>query len=261
MNLNIRQRAFYKICDLFSPPHSILEYQQILQQAREQAYRFYTLQAFLNADLKPDEAFIILRHDMDSDPRAALLFAAVEQQHKVQASYFFRRITWDSRVMSILHRRGHEVGYHYEELSDYAKAHHIKDKAGLLRHLPAIRREFAENIGKLRKTLDFDISTVAAHGDFTYPRLDIGNRYFLQDEQFRTQMGLLYEAYDEPLVAKYRNHVSDEQSPLRYYPVSPQELIAQRESFLFLSHPRWWIPNPIGNIGSDLRANYQKLRW
>jgi len=243
------QRAAYKLQNIFLPPHSIKEYDSIIKLAKNNGYRFYTLQGFLNANIEKDEAFIILRHDIDSDPRAALLFAGVEQQHQVQASYFFRRITWDTKVMSTLHRREHEVGYHYEELSDYAKAHHIKDSATLMQHLPAIRSVFAENLGNLRQTLDFDQT------------LDVGNRFFLKDPEFRSKMGIVYEAYDEPLVERYRNHVSDKPSPESYFPTSPMELIKRRESFLFLSHPRWWVPNPIGNIRSDVIANYQKLRW
>lgn len=261
MKPSFRQRAAYKLQNLFLPPHSITEYDSIIQLAKRNDYRFYTLQGFLNATIGADDAFIILRHDIDTDPGAALLFAGVEQQHQVPASYFFRRKTWDSKVMSILHRRGHEVGYHFEELSDYAKAHHIKESAVLMQHLPAIRRAFAQNLVNLRQTLDFELSTAAAHGDFSYQTLEVGNRYFLKDPEFRANMGIDYEAYDEPLVERYRNHVSDKPAPERYHPISPMELIMRGESFLFLSHPRWWVPNPIGNIRSDIIANYQKLRW
>ena len=254
-------RAAFKGKNLFVPPHNFREYRQILQESKNQGYRFYTLQSFLQEPLTGDSPYIILRHDIDSDPRAALLFAEIEGQLQVVASYYFRRQTWDTQVINTLHRHGHEIGYHYEEMTDFAKAQHLKDKESVLKHIPEIQRKFAENFSRLRQTVEFELSGVAAHGDFAWKRLDLGNRIFLKDSEFRKQMGIAYEAYDEPLVAKYRNHISDKPSPQCFLPESPRQYIQRGESFLFLSHPRWWHPNPIGNILSDIKVNYQKLVW
>ncbi|MDD2228044.1 MAG: hypothetical protein PHY48_01370 [Candidatus Cloacimonetes bacterium] len=255
------QRFRYKIPNLFFAPHSLQEYEQIISDAKEQGYKFYTLQNFRTAELSDKESFIILRHDIDTDPVAALRFAEIELRYAVKASYFFRRITWHAGIMNTLHRQGHEIGYHFEELSDYAKKHHIKRKEEILKQLPSIRESFAANLSALRTTVDFPIVSAAAHGDFTYKTLNEGNKIFLKDAKLRASTGIVYEAYDEPLVSKYRNHISDKPAPQGFYPVSPQELIQQKESFLFLSHPRWWIPNPLVSTISDGRGIVQKLLW
>ncbi|GAB1468191.1 hypothetical protein MASR2M64_08990 [Candidatus Cloacimonadota bacterium] len=260
-NKDLWQRCAYKIPNLFFAPHSLIEYEQIISAAKEQGYKFYTLQDFRSAEISDTEAFIILRHDIDTDPQGALRFAEIELKHGVKASYFFRQATWHPGVMNVLHHGGHEVGYHYEELSDYAKKHHIKRKEEILKHLAYIRKTFAENLSALSKTVDFQLSSAAAHGDFSYKTLDVGNKLLLKDEQLRASTGIVYEAYDEPLVDKYRNHISDKPAPQRFYPASPQELIQGRDSFLFLSHPRWWMPNPLVSAISDCRAMVQKILW
>ncbi|MDD4308776.1 MAG: hypothetical protein PHO32_00180 [Candidatus Cloacimonetes bacterium] len=255
------QRALYKIPNLLFPPHNLREYSTIIHEASLRNYIFFTLQEFSQAQLIDQQPFIILRHDIDSDPQAALKFAMVELQYKVKASYYFRKLTWDVKVINAIHKHGHEIGYHYEEMTDFAKARHLKDKSAVQLHLKEIQQNFSNNLAELRQTVDFDIKGVAAHGDFAWKRLDLGNRFFLRDKDFRAVNNIEYEAYDEPLVAKYCNHVSDKPAPQVFLPESPLAYIKRGESFLFLSHPRWWYPNPWGNIYSDIKVNYQKLIW
>jgi len=259
--LSFLSRLRYKLPNLLRPPHNLAEYRDILEAARREGYSFYTLKGFLLAGSEAREPFLILRHDIDSHPAAALRFAEAEERFGIRASYFFRQRTWRPRVMSILHRRGHEVGYHTEELTAYAVRHHLKHKQEVLDALPQIRNEFSENLARLRLTVGFELDSVAAHGDFTYPVLGLGNRMVLKDGQLRRDMGILYEAYDEDLMARYRNHVSDKPVPQNYHPAPPLDYIGHREGFLLLTHPRWWVADPVGNLFSDLRENYRKLRW
>jgi hypothetical protein len=77
------------------------------------------------ADLRaeiPDEALVILRHDVDYVPEAALALAREEASHGVRATYFlllngFYYNLLDPRyatVASQLVELGHEVGLHYD---------------------------------------------------------------------------------------------------------------------------------------------------
>lgn len=254
-------RLRYKLPNLLRPPHNLAEYRAILSSARQKGYAFLTLREFMLATHKPSGPFIILRHDIDSDPRTALRFAEIEESLGVRASYFFRLKTWQPPILNLLHRRGHEAGYHMEELTSHAVRHHLKKKQMILNALPQIKREFAANLARLRQTLDFPLDAVAAHGDFTYPVLDLGNRLVLKDEALRRKLGILYEAYDEELMAAYQNHVSDKPAPWNFHPAPPQEYIARGDDLLFLSHPRWWQPRPLGNLISDLGENLRRLRW
>jgi hypothetical protein len=237
------------------------EYTSIIATAKQQGYRFYTLGSFRALSILPAEPFIILRHDMDTNPAAACVFAEVEERFGAKASYFFRRCTWNPRIMNMLNRRGHEVGYHYEEITDFAKAEHIKSLSQIMNNIGRIKEQFAYNLANLRLTVDFDLTAVASHGDFAWKRLSIGNDELLKDHELRARMGVEYEVYDDALMQKYGLHISDKPAPESYHPKSPQEAIAASESFLFLSHPRWWIPDALGNLNYDFKVNYQKLLW
>ena len=63
--------------------------------------------------------FVIMRHDVDKYPESALHMAELEHKRNIKASYYFRAIDFESSVPVI--RRiaafGHEIGYHYEDLS------------------------------------------------------------------------------------------------------------------------------------------------
>jgi len=261
MNRALLQRMIYKLPNTFSTPHNIAEYAAIISSAIDKGYRFYTLGSFRSLDRVPSEPFIILRHDVDTNPKAALLFAEVEQRYGVCASYFFRRCTWHPKIMSMLNRRGHEVGYHYEEMTDYAKANHLKKLNQVMENIGNIKRQFAYNLANLRLTLDFELTAMASHGDFAWKRLTIGNDELLKDHELRARMGVDYEVYDEALMQKYGLHLSDRPAPEGYHPKSPQAAIEASESFLFLSHPRWWVPDALGNLRYDVKVNYQKLLW
>ncbi len=71
---------------------------------------------------------VILRHDVDRQARNALRMAAAEAEHNIRATYFFRIVpsAFKRDIIRATASLGHEVGYHYEDLSlahgDYAKA-------------------------------------------------------------------------------------------------------------------------------------------
>jgi len=255
------RKVIYKLRNNLIPPHRFALYAQILLSAKTAGYNILTLQDFRELSCDPPIPFLILRHDIDSDAVAALLFAEIEQQHRCQASYFFRRSTWNQKVIDTLNHQGHELGYHFEEMTDFAKRHHLKTKAEVIPHKQEIQRIFASQLAALRHTSGLELSSMAAHGDFAWKTLDLGNRFFLKDSAFRAAQDISYEAYDEALVAAYGIHVSDKPYPEGFYPHHPLDLIAERTSFLLLTHPRWWHSNPLGNFASDIWVNIQKVLW
>lgn len=261
MSQSFLSRVRYKLPNTFYPPHSLKEYRQILQTATHRGYRFLRLTDLHDYTPLDSEKIMVLRHDIDTHPQAALSFAEIEENCGAHGSYFFRLETTHPEIMHILHQRGHEVGYHYEELTAFAVNHHLKDKQAVLQHLPDIKQDFARHLTSLRDQLRLPLTAVAAHGDFTYPILDLGNKLFLQDEALRRELGIAYEAYDRDLIDKYHHHISDKPAPTGYFPASPLTFLERDECLLFLSHPRWWVPNPWGNLTSDLRVHLRRLRW
>lgn len=230
-------------------PNSWNEYRGILQSAQAGTYTFLRLDEL--ADLIKQKAalphpFIVLRHDIDTDCKSALQFAKIEAKLGIKASYFFRRKTWIIKYIEVIAGLGHETGYHYEELATYAKNQHLKQARVLESRLEEMRAILSTNLHNLRK--DIPINSLASHGDFANRKLGLTNCMLASNEVWRTDMGISYEAYDPWLLAAYQNHVSDKPYPQRFYPKSPQSYIAAKQSFLFLSHPRWWQPNPAANL-------------
>lgn len=71
----------------------------------------------IGRDLPP--RFCALRHDVDRKPQRAMAMARVEHQLGLVASYYFRvPYTFDVEVIRAIEGMGHEVGYHYENLSE-----------------------------------------------------------------------------------------------------------------------------------------------
>jgi hypothetical protein len=67
----------------------------------------------------PATRVIILRHDVDRRPGNALKTARLEHDLGIPASYYFRAVpeSRDEAVIQKIAGLGHEIGYHYENLS------------------------------------------------------------------------------------------------------------------------------------------------
>ncbi len=102
-------------------------FKNILTELNENNYSFITYESFIN-NTNISDKFIILRHDIDKKPKNALVFAEIESSLEVKASYYFRIVkqSFDTRIIKQISDLGHEIGYHYEDLSlskgDFKKA-------------------------------------------------------------------------------------------------------------------------------------------
>ncbi len=71
---------------------------------------------------------VLLRHDVDRAPKAALATAKLEARLGIFGTYFFRTRSWTLKpaIIGEIASLGHEIGYHYETLADadgdFAKA-------------------------------------------------------------------------------------------------------------------------------------------
>lgn len=67
----------------------------------------------------PGRKHILVRHDVDRTPGKALKLARLEQKMAIQATYYFRTTAICSQLGIIreISNYGHEIGYHYENLS------------------------------------------------------------------------------------------------------------------------------------------------
>ncbi|MCF8011600.1 MAG: hypothetical protein K9L17_08870 [Clostridiales bacterium] len=121
---------------------------------------------------------MIIRHDVDRQPKNALKMAKLENLLGICSTYYFRYPkTYNLDIIKTVNSLGHEVGYHYEVL-DKAKGDY--DKAIKI---------FENELKVLRE--DFDIKTICMHGNplTKWDGKDLWNYYNYRD------FGIIGEAF------------------------------------------------------------------
>ena len=126
-------------------------YRTYLQAIRSSFKASIKFDEYLAADPKP-ETFCIIRHDVDRRPNNALRMAKLEHEMGIGATYFFRSKahTFKQSIIKEIASLGHEIGYHYESLSD------AKGDSELA------LRNFEENLRKFREIAH--VTTISMHG-------------------------------------------------------------------------------------------------
>ena len=128
--------------------------------------------------------FCILRHDVDRFPFRALNMAILENRLGFRSSYYFRAkyVSFDSNIIKKIKRLGHEVGYHYECLSDSRG------------DMDWALQIFKNNLEKFRKIVP--IKTISMHGK---PMSEYDNRDMWQYTDFhqrlKNEFNILGEIY------------------------------------------------------------------
>ena len=98
------------------------------------------------------KSFVIFRHDVDRSLKRALNMARIENSLGVSSTYYFRMKphTFIPPIITEISELGHEIGYHYESLSDTNGS------------LNLALNDFKNNLEKLRRIAP--ISTISMHG-------------------------------------------------------------------------------------------------
>jgi len=112
-------------------------------------------------------------------PLNSLKFAQIQNELGIQGTYYFRAVpeSWDDRIIAEIYRLGHEIGYHYENLTickgDIEKA--IED--------------FKNNLEKLRHIVP--VTTICMHGS---PKSKYDSKDLWKDYDYRGY-GIIGEPY------------------------------------------------------------------
>ncbi len=139
----------------------------------------YVFQNYKNFVLEPHSRAIILRHDIDAQKEHSLQFARIQHEMGILGTYYFRMISqsYDPRVVEEIDSMGHEIGYHYEDVSlargDMSKA----------------IRLFEQHLSKLREVAD--VTTICMHGS---PLSKYDNRAIWKHYDYR-DFGIIAEPY------------------------------------------------------------------
>jgi len=96
---------------------TLTTYKNLLQDLFTNGYSIQTLQDFIQ---QPEDKIVILRHDVDRKPENAFVIAKIEKEAGIKASYYFRIVkeNYDENIIKQIAEMGHEIGYHYENLSE-----------------------------------------------------------------------------------------------------------------------------------------------
>jgi hypothetical protein len=130
---------------------TLQRYQEYLDAICSQTFPFYTFCNFMELREKP-ERFCLVRHDVDRKPANALNMAKLEYAMKVKATYYFRtkQETFKPDIIREIAGMGHEIGYHYESLSDTDGS------------IPLALEDFESNLERFRKIVP--VKTISMHG-------------------------------------------------------------------------------------------------
>lgn len=155
---------------------TINKYKKLISVLLSTKYRFQTFNDFI---LEPHKRSVILRHDVDLLPLNSLRFAKIQHENGIKGTYYFRAVpeSWDERVIVEISNLGHEIGYHYENLTSC--------KGNLEKGI----QDFEKNLSNLRNLAP--VSTICMHGSprSKFDSKDLWKKYDYKD------YGLIGEPY------------------------------------------------------------------
>lgn len=247
-------------CDYLMPSR-LGHYEALLKNITQAGYQQQSVRQFVLAPGDEPGPTLVHRHDIDSDLRTAAKMFAIEARQGVTASYYFRLSTLDFGLMREIEQYGSEASYHFEEVADFAKRHHIKDAAALRACFPAIRAQFLRNVKRIEQTLARKLVTVASHGDFANRRLRVINHEILDDQAFRARCGIICETYDAALLKRFDLYISDRTHPVYFHPMAPQEALGRYRCICLLTHPVQWETNWRESTRCNVRRLVEDLAW
>lgn len=127
------------------------KYKELCDAISKSSYKQLTIKEYLSMKIKP-EKFIIIRHDIDSEPDYALKMAKLENEMNICSTYYFRHVEgiFLPELIHSVADLGHEIGYHYE----------VVDKA--LGNYELAINLFTKELTDFREICN--IETIAQHG-------------------------------------------------------------------------------------------------
>jgi len=145
-----------------------------LMESISKNHHTYSILDYCNANRTNSlhDNYFIIRHDVDGNINNALSMAKIDAEYGIRATYYFRMkpfFLYRPDIISKVAELGHEIGYHYEMLSD------VKGDCGKAKMI------FEENLEKLRNIAP--VKTVCMHGRAfsKYDNIDFWKKYELEE--------------------------------------------------------------------------------
>lgn len=153
-------------------------YRFLLQTAIRNKYRLMAYEDYIRHDYSGEKVYI-LRHDVDDLPERSVATAEIEHKLGVRGTYYFRIVKQSNHPEAIkaIAAMGHEIGYHYEDLS-LCKG-----------DTEAAYTAYKKNLAWFRKF--YPVSTICMHGS---PMSRWDNRELWKHYNYKEE-GILAEPY------------------------------------------------------------------
>ena len=153
-------------------------YSELIDSLKNSGYVFLPFIDFISNNSE-NQKCVVLRHDVDKLPKNALRMANLENRLGIKASYYFRIVkeSYDEDIIRQIADMGHEIGYHYENLSLCGGNYELSIM------------NFKLNLEKLRKI--YPVKTICMHGSpfSKYDNKKIWEKYDYRD------YGIIAEPY------------------------------------------------------------------
>lgn len=241
----------------FLMPSRLEAYRGLLETALDAGYSIVSVEGLWRrmkeGQIDPVTRYLVLRHDVDTDPTTAAAMFDIDRRAGVTSSYYFRLSTLDARLMQAIAAAGGEAGYHYEEIATLAKRHRLRSRDTVLARLEEAQEAFRVNLEQMRRMTGLPIRVVASHGDFVNRAIKTPNWVMLTDAAFRREVSVDLEVYDDAFMRHVTSRHSDTAPPRCWVSGDPAGAIARREPVVYLLiHPRHWRANRLVNARDDI---------
>ncbi|MGI6310004.1 MAG: hypothetical protein ACOXZU_00500 [Bacteroidales bacterium] len=170
------------------PDFTLHTYKKLLETFLSKNYSFQTFSQYLK---EAAHRSVILRHDVDARKMNSLETARLEYQMGIAGTYYFRMVpeSFDEDVIRKTHEMGHEIGYHYEDLSTCAACRAQGRKESQDQLIADAIKSFRNNLEILRRIVP--VKTICMHGS---PLSRWDNRLLWQYHDYR-DFGISGEPY------------------------------------------------------------------
>jgi len=258
--------AQHRVYSDFFMPSRFDDLDRLLRIALDCGYETHSIISFWqllkNAGLARGKKYLILRHDIDTDPLTASRMWEAEQKYGVVSSFYFRLSTLSPSLMKEMHESGVEASYHYEEVATVSKEKGLATAKEVDSELSYIRERFKSNLLRLREQTGLPMLTAASHGDFVNRKLRIANTVILADQVFRDEVNIIVEAYDRALVDPVTSRHSDKAYPVFWSPDDPLNAFRKGTDVVYiLLHPRQWRAMASYNLLDNAGRMWQGIRY
>lgn len=215
-----------------------------------------------------------LRHDVDKRPQHSLALAQIEHELGVQAVYYFRCVPCsnDPDVIRQIAALGHEIGYHYEDMSlcngnAEQAIQHFEKWLGYFRQFYPVHRICMHGA----PTSQYDGKDLWKHYDYHNYGIDY-EPYFDEDFDktlYLTDTGRRWDGYKVSVRDKVPQqeewnsmgltfHTTND--IIRWLPNAKNSLTdAHLHAILITTHPQRWTDNPIEWMQEKLEQSLKNI--